>query len=186
MPPIAPGRAPKKTSVHLRSRIARGTRGFYEELAPNCADAIPIHSAAAELYKECDEIAEIAKAWLLWRRLQNAAAAAPLIGVSESEVYNAMYRDVVQEAGGPSLSTDDFACGESASKREAPRTAGGLRRRSISWICTARRLLWRYCRTFAAARPTDLNSRLGHRAARPANGRIRIKTGVRDERYMHS
>ncbi len=159
-----------------------GTPGLYEELAPNCADATSIILKLRK-YKECDEIAEIRQSLCYCGVAYNAARTAIAPGVSEIDVYNAMYRDVVQEAGGPILFNGDFACGERCIKEGGAPTRRRIEEGDlyILDLFPAPALYFGdTCRTFAASTPTDLQYRawsIVNEAVRMAESSI--KPGVR-------
>ena len=156
----APGRASQKRRPLAGSDRA-GTPGLYEELAPNCADATSIILKLRK-YKESDEIAEIRQALRYCAVAYDAARAAIAPGASEIDVYNAMYRDIVQEAGRPIPFNGDFACGERGIKEGGAPTRRLIQEGDlyILDLFPAPALYFGdTCRTFAARTPTDLQYR---------------------------
>src|SRR5258708_248902 len=96
-----------------------GTPGLYEQLVPGSRDATSTILKVRKR-KEEDEIAEIRESLRYCAVAYRAAKAVIAPGVTEIDVYNAMYRDVVREAGTPIAFMGDFACGERAIKEGGP------------------------------------------------------------------
>jgi Xaa-Pro aminopeptidase len=98
-----------------------GTSGIYEDLVPSVADAT---STVLKLrkQKEEDEIDEIRASLRLCSVAYRSAKSTIAPGLTEIDVYNEMYRDVVREAGRPVRFAGDFACGERGIKKGGPPT----------------------------------------------------------------
>ncbi|SRR5581483_123484 len=169
-----------------RCGIERATTSpLAEECVEQCwpkAQILDATDAVLELRKrkEQDEIGEIRESLRLIKAAYRAARETIAPGLTEIDVYNAMYAAAVREAGTSVTFAGDFACGKRAIKAGGPPTtrvleAGDL---YILDLFPAPALYFGdTCRTFAVGAPSDLQLRaweivrkavrLGEQAVRP-------------------
>ncbi len=158
-----------------------GTPGIYEDLVPSVADATPTVLKLRK-QKEEDEIDEIRASLRLCAVAYRSAKSTIAPGLTEIDVYNEMYRDVVQEAGGPVRFAGDFACGERGIKEGGPPTRSKILPGDLYILDLFPAIALYFgdtCRTFAVGTPTDRQYRaweLVKDAVRIAE--VSIKPGV--------
>jgi Xaa-Pro aminopeptidase len=112
--------------------------------------------------KEEDEILAIRESLQYCSTAYRAAKQTIAPGLTELDVYNAMYTAIVQEAGTAISFPGDFACGMRAIKEGGPPTRRVIEPHDlyILDIFPAPALYaGDTCRTFAASRPTDVQQR---------------------------
>jgi Xaa-Pro aminopeptidase len=134
-----------------------GTPGLYEALIPAAADATDAILKIRKR-KEEDEIDEIRQSLEYCKAAYRAAKAAIAPGLTEIDIYNAMYSEIVKAAGATIHFAGDFACGARGIKSGGPPTNRAIQPGDfyILDIFPAPALYFGdVCRTFAAGIPTD-------------------------------
>jgi Xaa-Pro dipeptidase len=130
--------------------------------------------------KEEDEIDEIRFSLRCCAAAYKAARETILPGLTEIDVYNAMYAAVTKEAGAPVLFPGDFACGERCIRGGGPPTGRVIQQGDLyilDLFPAPALYAGDVCRTFAVGEPTEIQRRawelvreatiIGEKAIRP-------------------
>lgn len=147
------GRIPRGSAAVERA----GTPGLIESLLQHPADATRT-IARLRKRKHSDEIEEIQSALRLCAAAYDAARTVIAPGLTEIDVYSAMYDAVVHAAGTSVVFDGDFACGVRAVRGGGPPTRRRLGEGDlyILDLFPAPALYFAdTCRTFAVSQPSD-------------------------------
>jgi Xaa-Pro aminopeptidase len=158
----------RQSSTVKRCALERASvNGLFESSLRNCYPRLRLLDASVALLslrkkKEADEIDSIRESLRYCEVAYRAAKEAISPGLTELDVYNAMYTAVVKAAGTTIAFAGDFACGERGISDGGPPSQreilpGDL---YILDIFPAVRLYYAdTCRTFAVTEPTDRQQR---------------------------
>ncbi len=112
--------------------------------------------------KEEDEIDEIRFSLRCCAAAYRAARETILPGLTELDVYNAMYAAVIREAGAPVLFPGDFACGDRCIRGGGPPTSRIIQQGDLyilDLFPAPAFYAGDVCRTFAVGEPTEIQLR---------------------------
>lgn len=173
----------EKLPASGRAAVERtGTCGLFESLLAGFEDASRAVLGLRKR-KEADEIEEIRGSLRLSAAAYRAARQTIAPGLTEVDVYNAMYAAVTREAACSLDFAGDFACGERSIRGGGPPTGRRLEPGDlyILDLFPAPALYFGdVCRTFAVGQPTDLQRRAWE-AVRDAlrTGEAALRPGLR-------
>jgi Xaa-Pro aminopeptidase len=175
----------RKASGPLRRCAVERTAvsGYLEKIVP-AADFFDATSLILALRKkkDDDEILAIRESLRYCATAYRAAKQTIAPGLTELDVYNAMYNAIVQEAGTVFPFPGDFACGTRAIKEGGPPTRRAIELHDLYTldIFPAPALYaGDTCRTFAVGEPTDLQHRAWEIVSQAVRlGESMIKPGV--------
>jgi Xaa-Pro dipeptidase len=152
-------------SLVYRCGVERGTTaGLYEQAVADSCPAVELLDASAVLLslrkrKEEDEIASVKESLKFCAVAYQAAREVLAPGLTEIDVYNAMYGAITRAAGTTITFAGDFACGERGIKEGGPPTRRKIQKGDLYILDIFPAVDLYYadtCRTFAVGRPTDL------------------------------